>query len=478
MSARRRRSRYAQLPHRFGDSEAVFVALERGRSVASTDVVARGASPFDTSDPHFYSIYSQDYNTGDLSNNWVFPATRAIEGVFSAASAGALWLISVVFFSYFVVSGAWVALLSIKPIKDEIDNVDLSAAISALNLIVAFITRDQILTRINAVLSPLEKYHALLQRLRTLHENTFSVFRAKLVAFQRSLQSCCGEHGDMRATLPIFEQWLKMMYLTGTGTITNVQLMTLWSLRVFLTYKDVVNDYTDFGITEEELATSRSTPEEQYGYSAEDKPLTILRALLRQQKEQKDAAAQPLVMDGGERPSVTPALRTAESITIDKSIDLLEDALNEVERVSEVQAPPILDRSKTITLMLFLLLIIPLQIFNDVGILSIVFTPIILLIFSFTLVVAWYVGSPFDGNSHWSGGAVYEWRRRNYRMVKHDDGRFKEWIENADRVIERLKLGKPLGKVAIVPWRNHVLAEHREHKFERHDGIHDKYSFS
>lgn len=436
---------------RRGGNEALFLPLEAiGASWSSAKVMPTAKMPYNTEDPYYYSIYSQHYKDGSLSDYWVYPFTHIVEGVFSAASAGVVWLLAMVLFSYFLLTGMWTAFLSIDPIKSVIDEGDLTTAIGVLGFIIALITRQEISARIDGVITPLVKYHTMAQRVRTLQENMFAIFRAKIIQFERILRSFGSAHAIDAEERVILQEWLEVMFNTGMDAVTNMQLISLWFLRVFLKGDDVVNDYTSFGITESEIAYSREIPERLYGYVQEDKPLVILRALLRRQKEQVEAASEPLNVTPYGQNVITPSLRDAQSTLIYKSLANLEDALNEVERVTEVNPPRILDTSKIMVLVIYLVGFVPLQIFVDVGALGLLFTPIILMLYSFTLILTWYVGSPFDAHPHWSGGFIYEVRRSLYRTIYADQERFKKWIQRADDIMYAVGTESEVDDLSIV----------------------------
>lgn len=409
-----------------------------------------GKSPFNLKDPHSYSLYSQVYADGLPSDRWLFAYTKSVEGVFAAASSGALWLLTMVLFGYFLLTIFWLALLSIEPIDHVLRTTNIGSTIDLLSFIIALITRYQITKRLDAVISTLGKYHAMTQSIRTLHENVIAVFRANLKHFERIVKSYNGTHSVPAHDALVLSQWVVAMAEIGNDTMTNMQLMALWSLRVFLKGADVVNSYQWYGLTEREINYSFHMPKARYGYTPEYDALSILRALLRRLKDQLMAATKSF--EGAQRrrheatasthenvnnnnnKNITPHIGTGEMNVLMTSLQTLEKALNEVETSVEVAAPAILDISMIGTLVIYLVILLPLQIYVDVAGLSLIFTPVVLFLYSFPLVLTWYVGSPFEAHAHWGVLGVYKFRRRLYKMVYHDEQQLKSYLWNARRV--------------------------------------------
>ncbi len=94
---------------------------------------------------------------------------------------------------------------------------------------------------------------------------------------------------------------------------------------------------------------------------------------------------------------------------VEKTIDLLED----IERESVIGVPPMIDLITLAVIALFILFVIPLQIYSMVDILTPLLYPIIAIVFSSFFLFWIYYNEPFSPFSHYKAMDFHAWRRDN-----------------------------------------------------------------
>lgn len=423
------------------DGGEVFLAIAHRYSEQAASEIY-GESPFKNDEMgRRYVGYSSAYRRKDISDRWTFFYTIPIENMFSAISGGLLWILVVLFLFFFLVCSFWTAILSLPDVKEQIQNRSLSAGLATLGFVIAIVTGDQITRRERMILTPLRRYYRMVLAIRRLEVNVFTVYRAKLLSLSRILFRRGRELLSNHNVLNDLNRWLQLADATLSTTATHMQLLALWSLRIFLEY-DPMSDYSQFGITQREIAYSRDLPVNAYGYR-DSNPMTIVRALIRRQKEQIQATTEKVTENA-------PLVDEHQANLLISSVENLETVTDEVQLARNVFQPQIFATSKNFVLAVFLLFVIPVDIFSSVDVLTLIVGPVVLFLYSMLLVILWYLGSPFQRYPRWEGPRFYEWRRAIYRSVRHDERKFTKWVDTAQEILDELRRGDLPSSVEIV----------------------------
>lgn len=433
------RSGDASSSRKAGGSE-IYLSVARTYSSESNQIY--GESPFlNDENGKRYSGYSSAYRRKMISDRWTFFFTIPIENLFSAISGGLMWILVVLFLFFFLVCGFWTAVLSIPDVSEQLSDRSLSPSLAALGFIVAIVTSDQISRRERMIITPLRRYFRMTQAIRRLQNNVFTVYRAKLLSLERIIFRKGRSLLNSPDVVNDLNRWLQLADMTLSTTATHMQLLALWSLRIFLEY-DPMNDYSQFGITQREIAYSRNLPIEEYGY-VNSTPMTIVRSLIQHQKQQIQATTEK-VSDNA------PVVEEHQANLLVGSVESLENIADEVELASNVFQPQIFATSKNFVLAVFLLVVIPIDIFASVDVLTLIVGPVVLFLYSMLLVILWYLGSPFQRYPRWEGPRFYEWRRDIYRSVQHNERTFTKWVDRAQELLDTLRTGELPSNVEIV----------------------------
>jgi hypothetical protein len=436
--------RYVSRPSKNGGEVFIAVAQKYSQFTSSYEKVDAFRSPFQTNETsENFTGYSSSTRRKAISDRWIYGFASMVDNLMSAASGGLIWILVVLFFIFFLVCSFWVAVLSIPSVKSTLEDKSVSASLATLGFVVAIITSDAISRRERAILMPLRRYNRLVISIRSLHQNIYSVFRSKMIQFDRIIFDMGSKRGGQRFNdqLKILYQWLALASSTLSTTSTYLQLMAVWSLRVFLKI-DPILDYEDFGITQRELDYSINLPFEEYGYVKKD-PVTIMSALLRRQKEQIQATTEKLTKG-------VPSVNESQSNLLQNGLESVGLIFHEIEVARNVSQPRIFAASKNFVLIFFLLVIIPIDIFSSVDVLTLIIGPLVLFLFSMMLIVLWYIGSAFSPYPRWEGPRFYEWRRDLYASIYHDERRYVMWATDAKRILDSLAEGHPPDKPNVV----------------------------
>lgn len=402
-----------------------------------SDVFA--TSPFEDEISHTAGGYVSRERRAALSDRWTFFFTVVVENLFSAIAGGLVWISVVVVFAYFLVSSFWVGIFSISSVEQAITSRNLGEAFAALSFVIAFITSNQITRRIKVITTPIRLYREMVMAIQRLHEDFHAVYRSQVLDFQKKVRLREGQLDEQ--FVHDMKVWLDLVGDTFRSTATVIQLLNLWALRIFLQVDNVL-DYTDFGITELEIHRSIELPKKSYGMLGND-PIDISIALIRKIKQAIQGASTGLSDN-------TPKPTNAQTNLLQTSLNNLEERVVNVRVNHDVRIPTILNTAENVVLAIFLVVLIPIVIYSAIDIFTLIICPIVLFLYSMTLIFSWYIGSAFEEEPRWIGPDFFKWRRDLYRSIYYDERRETEWIERGWKLLQTYELGEDVSGMRII----------------------------
>lgn len=376
-----------------------------------------GGSPFSGRHRSGYSRYSSSRRRAQPSDRYTFGYTRLIEDVFSATAGGVILVLFVYLVVFFGVCFFWTLLLGIDGVEDEITSRNFGEAFSALNFIIALIARDWIDGGWRKIIDSVKLYRQMYAAQQKFHNDLHSVFRSQFVELQKILKTAVDIPRELGA------QWVELAMESIQISATIQQLLGLYTLRIFLV-ADAVLDYTDYGLTEYELAWARQLPEASYGVRSRT-PSAIVSALLRTLGDTVQGISSRF-----ERP--VPSINEAQMQILVRSLDNLNQTAEAVESSKQITEPGLFRKAYAVIIGIYLLVLYPIVIYSSVDIYTLAVGPLVLFLYTLLLLLRWYVGSPFDENPRWVGPDFYGWRRSLYASIFHDEQKEKNWVRHAE----------------------------------------------
>lgn len=375
-----------------------------------------GLSPFSNGQHVGFTRYRSAQRRSEPSDRWTFEFAKLIEDIFSATSGGVFFIMFVYLIIYLLISFFWTLLLSIDGVEMSITGRNFGEAFSPLNFIVALIARDWIDGSWRKIIDGVRLYRKMYAAQQKFHNDIHSVFRSQFIELQKLFRTGVEIDPDLGA------QWVAIALESIQLAATTQQLLALYSLRVFLKSDDEL-DYSEYGLTEDELAWARQLPLASYGVRS-DTPSAIVSALLRTLGDTVQGISSKF-----ERP--LPSINQAQMRILTGSLDNLNRTAEEVESSRQITEPGLFRKAYVVIIGVYLLVLVPVIIFSSVDIYTVLVGPVVLFLYTLLLLLRGYVGSPFDDDPRWIGPDFYGWRTSLYASIYHDEKKERRWVRKA-----------------------------------------------
>lgn len=360
----------------------------------------------------------------DVGAIWRLTGVRYINQFFTRATSGFLIVVFCFVALTLIISLIYSAILEAEPLNSIVRDNDISTTLQSPNFLVALILRDVMVNAAKKAKQPFERLYKYIQTIGKMNLTVESILESQIQSLHKKLTA-----SDKLHSRDVVDLWLDGVRSVTKEMYIIVQTLHIYSIRLFKD-KDSDSRFLDYGLNMQKIDEYIRDLRTKFDVYDLETPAVISDLMvMRMGKLMANISAEPL--------SGMPSISDHLSNSLSSELASLKDEIISIKIESQVRAPQIINMTNLFILVIFWIVVQPIDNYSAVGPVSILLGPIISTIYFLVFLVSIYIANGFSSHPNWSVPDYDDWRNSMYRDAYNTKKNIIELIDHTEKIIEK-----------------------------------------
>lgn len=360
----------------------------------------------------------------DVGAIWRLSGVKYINRFFTRATSGFLIVVFCFVALTLIIALVYSAVLEAEPLNAIVRDNDISTTLQSPNFLVALILRDVMVNAAKKAKKPFERLYNYLQTIGKMNLTVESILESQIKSLHKKLTA-----SDKLYSRDTVDLWLDGMRSITKEMYIIVQTLHLYSIRLFKD-RDSDSRFLEYGLNMKKIDQYIHDLRTKFDVYDLETPVVISDLLVtRMGKLMANISAEPL-------PGM-PTISVSLNNSLSDELSSLKNELISIKIDSQVRAPQIINMTNLFILIIFWVVVQPIDNYSAVGPVSILLGPIISTIYFLVFLVSIFIANGFSSHPNWDVPDYDDWRNSMYRDTYNTKNNIMELIDRTEYVIDK-----------------------------------------